>query len=109
MVRVQGFQLVCDNRLVRAQSVGSVIEFVLLELLEGMECVEKRLFVAEIGLQMAVGVVEIGGPSCDERNQAQDPNPHNRRFGFYGAGMLSYLAFLRISPDLSAYLARLLI
>jgi hypothetical protein len=42
------------------------IEFVLVKssrVLEGMGCVEKRLFGADIGLQMAVGVVEVGGPS----------------------------------------------
>jgi hypothetical protein len=50
--------------MVRAQRVGlglRQIEFVLVKssrILEGMGCVEKRMFVADIGLQMAVGVGE---------------------------------------------------
>jgi hypothetical protein len=54
--------------MVRAQRVVSVlrkIEFVLVgsRILGGTGCVEKRMFVADIGIQMAVGVVGIGEPS----------------------------------------------
>jgi hypothetical protein len=54
--------------MVRAQRVVSVlrkIEFVLVgsRILGGTGCVEKRMFVADIGLQMAVDVVGVGEPS----------------------------------------------
>jgi hypothetical protein len=59
--------VVRDNGMVRAHRIGLVlrkIEFVLVELSRiGTGCVEKRMFVADFGLQKAVGVVEVGEPS----------------------------------------------
>jgi hypothetical protein len=69
MVRAHRIGLVLhDNEMVRSQRVVSVlrkIEFVLVgsRILGGTRCVEKTMFVADIGLQMAVGVVEVGEPS----------------------------------------------
>jgi hypothetical protein len=72
MVRVQRLGLeVRNDEMVRAQHVGlemRKVEVVLVgvessRILEHMNCVEKRLVVADIGLQTAVGVVEIDEPS----------------------------------------------